>query len=344
MSAVLNPVPAIRLAGATPRLRLLEAVPEAPTPGEITPRMLHCYVVLAEELHFGGAAERLYVAQPALSRSIKRLESLLGRALFVRTTRAVELTPAGRTLLEPAREVLHRLEALAGDLESRQRTLRVAHVPGSDTVALILDRLAQLDPTVDVREQALSGGEQLAALREGVLDVALCWAPACDRELQAHVVRLDPLLVSVFGRAPGERRPVDVTLRPVAVADGGPRRPSFMQFVDAYEREAGCLLRRVPVADGSGTEAYALRRAGAHAFVTLASFGVRVDCAAPTAPAVPVQAYYPWSVVYRRDARSQAVRAFLRAAEETARRRRWLDTSALPGRPWIAGPSPQAPR
>src|SRR5690625_4544514 len=64
------------------------------------------FLVLAEELHFGRAAERLQMGQPPLSRLIQRLERSLGTALFKRTSRKVELTLAGKTLIEPARELV----------------------------------------------------------------------------------------------------------------------------------------------------------------------------------------------------------------------------------------------
>ena len=61
---------------------------------------------MAEELHFGRAAERMHLAQPYLSRTIRALEADLGTRLFDRTTRRVELTPAGQALLEPAAAIL----------------------------------------------------------------------------------------------------------------------------------------------------------------------------------------------------------------------------------------------
>jgi DNA-binding transcriptional LysR family regulator len=66
------------------------------------PHLLRGFVTVAED--FGRAADRLYIAEPALSRSIQRLERVVGRRLFVRTTRSVELTPTARVLLPAVRD------------------------------------------------------------------------------------------------------------------------------------------------------------------------------------------------------------------------------------------------
>ena len=74
-------------------------------------RQLRYFVAVAEELHFGRAAERLHMSQSPLSRAIRELERELGLVLFVRTTRRVELTPAGTALLERARPALAEIDA-----------------------------------------------------------------------------------------------------------------------------------------------------------------------------------------------------------------------------------------
>jgi DNA-binding transcriptional LysR family regulator len=73
-------------------------------------RRLHAFVVVAEELHFRRAAERLVMAQSPLSRMIKGLEHDVGAVLFARTRRTVKLTPAGEALLAEARDLLERAE------------------------------------------------------------------------------------------------------------------------------------------------------------------------------------------------------------------------------------------
>ena len=69
-------------------------------------RQLQAFLAVAEHLHFGRAAEQLFMAQAPLSRTIQALESDLGGRLFERNTRSVSLTPAGKALMGPAREVL----------------------------------------------------------------------------------------------------------------------------------------------------------------------------------------------------------------------------------------------
>lgn len=314
------------------------AVPRADQLSEVGPRLLRCFVAVAEEQHFGRAADRLYVAQPALSRSIQRLERILGRTLFVRTTRSVELTASGSRLLPAARDVLASLDDLTTGLVAEPGVVRVAHVPCADTVAIVLDELQRVRPSMRVEEHVLGGAEQLAALRDGVIDVAVCpgsTSPASG--LRAELLRLDPLLVAVIDRDPARAHPVNPSRRTVAVADYGPDDPAWSATVRAYEERTGCALRRVRVASGSGTEAHTMRRAGALAFLTPSSRAVHLDQPCPTFGAVPVQGYLPWSLTWRAGRRSAALQSFLDTARDVARQRAWHNVSDLLGEPWVEG-------
>ncbi len=83
---------------------------------------MRCFVAVAEELHFGRAAERLHISQSPLSRTIRELERDLGVTLFVRTTRRVELTEAGSLLLERSRRALSEIDGAIADVRGAARS------------------------------------------------------------------------------------------------------------------------------------------------------------------------------------------------------------------------------
>src|ERR1700761_5511023 len=89
--------------------------------GPVELRQLRYFVAVAEELHFGRAAERLHMSQSPLSRAIRELEHAAGVVLFVRTTRRVELTPAGSLLLERARRALAEIDGALADARHMTR-------------------------------------------------------------------------------------------------------------------------------------------------------------------------------------------------------------------------------
>lgn len=162
-------------------------------------RHLRYFVAVAEELHFGRAADRLHMAQSPLSQRIRSLERELGVQLFVRSSRQVALTPAGRVLLDEA----PRLLAAADDVRAlMQRVsdgglgeLRTGMPPDFDArlVAGVLAGFRAACPEVrlDIR-QALAA-EQEVALATGAIDVGLVWHPLAPRGLATGPVLEKPL-------------------------------------------------------------------------------------------------------------------------------------------------------
>ncbi|MHB1486147.1 MAG: LysR family transcriptional regulator [Acidimicrobiales bacterium] len=147
-------------------------------------RQLRAFVAVAEELHFGRAARRLQMAQPALSQVVKRFERELGLALFERTTRRVTLTDAGRTLLDHGRDILAAVNA-AEDATRRTHsgeigTLRI----GLTTLAphRLLPRLAESHgrrhPHVRLHPENVPSVQQIERLNHYQLDAGLLWVPS----------------------------------------------------------------------------------------------------------------------------------------------------------------------
>ncbi|WP_415949373.1 LysR family transcriptional regulator [Streptomyces sp. KLOTTS4A1] len=137
------------------------------------PRLLRHFAAVAEELHFTRAAARLYIAQQALSRDIRRLEQQLGTELFSRTTRQVQLTPDGERLLPHARAVLAAYDELDAAWTTHHRPLLVDVGARISTAYLVLEA-ARLDaPDVDFAARFHTGLTGAAAdILAGRLDVS----------------------------------------------------------------------------------------------------------------------------------------------------------------------------
>ena len=144
---------------------------------------LSCFIAVAEELHFGRAAERLHMTQPPLSRQIQQLENELGVQLIDRTTRSVTLTPAGVAFLPDARRILQLAEGAA---------LNVKRVPAGDlgTVVVgftaasahavlprLLDKAREQLPDVKLELREMVSAAQIEGLMTGELDLGMARPP-----------------------------------------------------------------------------------------------------------------------------------------------------------------------
>jgi DNA-binding transcriptional LysR family regulator len=145
-------------------------------------RELRYFVAVAEELHFGRAAERLAMAQPPLSRAVQQLERRLGVTLLERNRRGVTLTGAGRVLLDEARGLLDGAAAAA------RRTRRAASAPerlmlatkagaNHELLRKLLDAHAAEPDAAEIEVLLCGMGDQARMLRDGRADVALMQRP-----------------------------------------------------------------------------------------------------------------------------------------------------------------------
>ncbi len=167
---------------------------------QVEVRHLRSFVAVAEELNFTRAAERLHIAQQALSAQIRQLEERMGAQLFVRTSRMVELTPAGRILAEQAPALLRALEEVV-------ETARQAADGTAGSLAVGLLATAELDltprllrefhaerPNVDVTIHSVTFDEPSGGVATGETDVALVWLPFTMDGLAHEPLIEEPLL------------------------------------------------------------------------------------------------------------------------------------------------------
>jgi DNA-binding transcriptional LysR family regulator len=176
-------------------------------------RLLRYFVAVAEELHVGNAAARLYISQPALSQQLRSLEEQVGLPLLVRHPRGVSLTEAGEALLAEAREVLGRADRLDATLDELRRgataALRVGLPPGLPPALLpeLLAALRDREPGARIEVVEQTTPEQLDALRAGSLDLGLVREPVGDDRLARRTLLVEPLGVSLPEGHPLATRP-----------------------------------------------------------------------------------------------------------------------------------------
>ncbi len=144
---------------------------------------IRCFVIAAEELHFGRAARRLNMTQPPLSRQIQVLERILGVPLFERTSRSVRLTPAGRVFLPEARRIVWLAESAT--LAAR----KVAHgdagrigigftaVSGYNFLPQIVAQARARLPNIELALHEMVSGQQVEALQTGLIDIGFLRQP-----------------------------------------------------------------------------------------------------------------------------------------------------------------------
>lgn len=292
-------------------------------------RRLRYFTAVAEELHFGRAAERLHIAQPALSRQIASLETAIGVQLFDRTRSNIHLTAAGEALLPRARDIMARVadaawvarRAAAGAVG----VIQVGFV-GSATFSIlpeIFNTYRAAFPDVELVLHAMNTAELRVALVERSIDVAFARPGVDDPEIVSEVLQREPFVIALPENDPLARRDrialSDLSMRPFVLYPRHPR-PSFADTILGLCRTAG-------FAPLVAQETLEIQTA-----LSLVSVGVGVSIV-PQSTSLARRngiAYRPLhgdapqtqlSLAYRRDNRSSVVAGFCALVRDGARER-----------------------
>jgi DNA-binding transcriptional LysR family regulator len=217
-------------------------------------RHLRYFVAVAEERHFGRAAARLRMAQPPLSRQIQALESELGFVLFERNRRQVELTPAGKTLLEHTRGIFEAVDLAVHEARraSQGESGRIVVAYPSTFAYSGLPELVRAYrakfPGVELVLRELSPQQQLDALRDHRADVGFIRAPVDEPGLSTELVRSEPLVAALpTGHPLAGRTSIPLALlakEPFVLFPRG-RGPAYFDHLIGLCREAGFTPRIV---------------------------------------------------------------------------------------------------
>lgn len=178
-------------------------------------RLLKHFIVLAEERHFGRAAERLHMTQPPLSQQMKRLEERLGVTLFERTTRSVQLTPAGKVLLDQGRQLVADSDNLVLSVnraaQGKVGTLVVGFVNTASYEVLprSISAYRERYPDIDLTLKPMYSYMAIEELRAGRMDIAFVRPPESlliDPGFKVSLAASEPMYVALPQRHPLSRK------------------------------------------------------------------------------------------------------------------------------------------
>jgi DNA-binding transcriptional LysR family regulator len=313
-------------------------------------RLVRYFVVVAEELHFGRAAAKLHISQPALSKQIRKLEDQLGVRLLVRDSRHVALTVRGEHFLHDARELLE----LAERMQRRpdQNRVRIAHIFELATSREVADAFSNARPDVTIVEHAMDSVTQLDALLENRLDVAIL--RVTPQMLHDHprgwahtLLRLEPM--RLVGRPGDSPRPTaSMFERPIEVFGDLPEsglHEAYGNFLTALEQSLGLSMRWLGIPGAFSHCLAVIERATMPAFLLeFDSYAVRYAAKGlPVSHPQEVSPHYPWSIAWRDGRVPQATADFLEIAQETGTDRSWRDFDLVQrAPPWLPLDDPVA--
>lgn len=293
-------------------------------------RQLRYFVTLAEELHFGRAAEREHIVQSALSQQLQRLERELRVHLVERSTHHVGLTLAGSTFLPEARHILAHVDRAADMARSAVRSysaMRVGILDASyDSMLQILRDVHARNPELVIHQVEATVPMQYQLLTDGRLDVGIGRAVHAPPAVASQLLRQDVLgvLIPSHHRFAGLARvPVAALAQERLLLAEDMHAPEFNQFVAEMCRSAGFT----PVAHEGTVQSV-------RAAADLVARGdclccVPASCVASLPGAfwrqlTEPESCYPWSILWRATDSSDHVRTIVSCATALSQRLGWL--------------------
>ncbi|MEO3855391.1 LysR family transcriptional regulator [Acrocarpospora sp. B8E8] len=234
-------------------------------------QQLRCFVAVAEELHFGRAAERLHLTPSPVSRAVRDLEREFGVALFVRRYHQVELTTDGRALLDPVRDVLLRVDGLKALVTAPPTARRVVHVGGTHlSPPAVMDRLLavteQRFPGHDIEVTTAPSAELLPGLERGELDLALVHLPLDRPDLDSLVVARYTFCVVTRADDPLAGRDElslrDLTDRTMTIGPSGVQPTAMNRHIERLKNAGITSIHRMPDHDSALLAAHIRRSHG----------------------------------------------------------------------------------
>jgi len=282
-------------------------------------RHLRSLLVLTEELHFGRAADRLGIAQPALSRQIQQLEAELQTQVFNRSPRAVSLTEAGREFVEGIGPAIRQIEEAAAGATNFARAKRGRLRVGSscnlssDFIPELLQTLNQESPLVRIDVRELSVAEQIRTLHAAEIDVGLATLPINDPSLIIRRIFSEPLILMVQSESEFAQR-TSIRLRDLAkerfIMCPRYRQTGFHEMIIELAGKAGFRPRIANEVDAPSTAAALVERGLGVALVPLSeslTASERIRCIPISNPAL----FIDIGVVWRRETMSPVLRWFI---------------------------------
>ena len=166
-------------------------------------RHLRYFVTVAEELHFGRAAERLFISQPPLSQQIQQMEREIGVSLFLRTSRSVKLTPAGEIFLRDARQILVDVERAVSAAKRAARGeegwlgIGFAASATYDLLPTVLHDFRESYPAIELSLVELNAAEQAIALQDQSIHVGFARPPIEGNTLLVGAILNEPFVAAL---------------------------------------------------------------------------------------------------------------------------------------------------